>query len=205
MRPRNPDIDAAVLRATTELLEEVGYLDLTIAAVAERAGTTKPAIYRRWPTKAHLVHEAVFPADTPEVLSTGDDLPAVIRALVETGLATLGRPAARAALPGLLAEMSGNTEVLERFAIGPWAALAERLEQADVSAAMVVEVIAGAVFMATTMRSTPVDAEWTDALVDLIMRGIEGEHDGSRTQRQRRGRDRRQQGDGASDRRSLRR
>ena len=42
---------------------EVGYADLTIAAIADRAGTSKPAIYRRWPSKAHLVHEAAFPAD----------------------------------------------------------------------------------------------------------------------------------------------
>ena len=52
-------IDEAVLRATIEVLESVDYLRLAIAKIAERAGTTKPAIYRRWPTKAHLVHEAV--------------------------------------------------------------------------------------------------------------------------------------------------
>ena len=52
-------------RQPSELLEEVGYLQLTIGAIADRAGTNKPAIYRRWPTKAHLVHEAVFPARRP--------------------------------------------------------------------------------------------------------------------------------------------
>ena len=62
-RPRDSRIDDSVLVATTELLEEVGYLRLTVGAIAERAGTNKPAIYRRWPTKAHLVHEAVFPVD----------------------------------------------------------------------------------------------------------------------------------------------
>ena len=50
-------------RAAAELVVEVGYADLTVAAIAERAGTSKPAIYRRWPSKAHLVHEAAFPAD----------------------------------------------------------------------------------------------------------------------------------------------
>ena len=32
-----------------------------MAAVAERAGTTKTALYRRWSSKAELVHEAAFP------------------------------------------------------------------------------------------------------------------------------------------------
>ena len=60
-RPRDQRIDDAVLAATAELLQEVGYAGLSIAAVAARAGTHKPAIYRRWPTKAQLVHEAAFP------------------------------------------------------------------------------------------------------------------------------------------------
>ena len=41
---------------------EIGYSNLTMAAVAERAGTTKTALYRRWSSKAELVHEAAFPA-----------------------------------------------------------------------------------------------------------------------------------------------
>ena len=42
-----------------------------MAAVAERAGTTKTALYRRWSSKAELVHEAAFPA-TP---ASGADRP----------------------------------------------------------------------------------------------------------------------------------
>ena len=62
-RPRDARIDAAALDAAAALLLEVGYADLTLAAVAARAGTSRPAVYRRWPTKAHLVHEAVFRGD----------------------------------------------------------------------------------------------------------------------------------------------
>ena len=47
-RPRDPRIDAAVLSATAELILEAGYPGVTVAAVAARAGTTPPAIYRRW-------------------------------------------------------------------------------------------------------------------------------------------------------------
>ena len=59
-RPRDARIDSAVLDAAAELLAEVGYADLTVAAIADRAGTSRPAVYRRWPTMAHLVHEAAF-------------------------------------------------------------------------------------------------------------------------------------------------
>jgi AcrR family transcriptional regulator len=58
-RPRDPHIDTAVLEATLDVLDEVGYGRLTIEEVARQAGTTKPAIYRRWPTRQHLALAAL--------------------------------------------------------------------------------------------------------------------------------------------------
>lgn len=184
-RPRDTRIDDAVLEATVALLEDLGYLQLTIGAIAERAGTTKPAIYRRWPTKAHLVHEAVFPAQRPEVILRGDDLRDDICASVTVGVELLGRPAARAALPGLLAEMANDptlqADVLGRFADGTWGWLQQRLDagietgevRADVQSSTVLEIIAGSTLLVTVLR--PLDdigPDWVDHIVELIMRGI---------------------------------
>jgi AcrR family transcriptional regulator len=58
-RPRDPQIDAAVLEATLAVLDETGYGRLTIEEVARRAEATKPAIYRRWPTRQHLALAAL--------------------------------------------------------------------------------------------------------------------------------------------------
>jgi AcrR family transcriptional regulator len=58
-RPRNPEIDAAVIDATLAVLGESGYGRLTLEEVARRAGTTKPAIYRRWPSRQLLVLAAL--------------------------------------------------------------------------------------------------------------------------------------------------
>jgi AcrR family transcriptional regulator len=58
-RPRDPTIDASVLDATLAVLDESGYARLTLEAVARRAGTTKPAIYRRWPSRQRLVLAAL--------------------------------------------------------------------------------------------------------------------------------------------------
>ena len=184
-RPRDERIDDAVLRATVELLERAGYLHLTIAAIAERAGTTKPSIYRRWPTKAHLVHDAVFPAQDLDAIPQGEDLRGDIRTLAVIGLELLGRPAARAALPGLLAETAADPElqadVLGRAAGGTWEWLHRRLDagvvagevRADVKTSTVFELIAGTAFVATAIRPLDtVDAEWIEDVVDLIMRGI---------------------------------
>ncbi len=58
-RPRSPEIDVAALEATVALLGETGYRRLSLEEVARRAGTTKPALYRRWPTRQALVLAAL--------------------------------------------------------------------------------------------------------------------------------------------------
>ncbi|MFE6871189.1 TetR/AcrR family transcriptional regulator [Kitasatospora sp. NPDC057692] len=58
-RPRDAAIDRAILDAALELLDEVGYTRLTVEAVARRAGTGKPAIYRRWSALPDLVLDAL--------------------------------------------------------------------------------------------------------------------------------------------------
>lgn len=183
-RPRSTEIDEAVLRAARDLLPEVGYLRLSMSAIARRAGTTKPALYRRWPTKAHLVHEAVFPSAGPEVDLDGD-LRSDLRALVEAGREILASPAARAALPGLMAEMAADpavhAEVLGRFAEGTWGWLQDRLDTAvaagearpGLEAATVVELIAGATFIATAIRpGDDLGPAWVDQVVAIVLGGI---------------------------------
>jgi AcrR family transcriptional regulator len=70
-RPRSAAIDEAVLAAVRRQLSEGGYAALSFAAVAEEAGTTRPAIYRRWATKAALAESAMasYPTGDPPVRS----------------------------------------------------------------------------------------------------------------------------------------
>src|SRR3954471_8724184 len=96
-RPRDPRIDAAILRATTDLLVEIGYSNLTMAAVAERAGTTKTALYRRWSSKAELVHEAAFPAAPTAIETPAGDFRADIRAMLAATRDVFTSPVVRAA------------------------------------------------------------------------------------------------------------
>lgn len=47
-RPRDPHLEGKLLDATEELLLEGGYAALTIDAIVSRAGTSRPAFYRRF-------------------------------------------------------------------------------------------------------------------------------------------------------------
>jgi len=58
-RPRSAGIDAAVLATAQRHLAQHGYDAMSLVAVAEEAGTTRQAVYRRWQTKADLATAAI--------------------------------------------------------------------------------------------------------------------------------------------------
>jgi AcrR family transcriptional regulator len=58
-RPRREGLDQAILDAALHELARAGYGRMTLAAVARRAGTTKPSIYARFPSKAALATGAL--------------------------------------------------------------------------------------------------------------------------------------------------
>ena len=184
-RPRDTWIDGAILHATAELLEEVGYQRLTIASVASRAGTSPPAVYRRWPTKAHLVHEAVFPSTTEAGHPKEHGLRAGLRSMLVNGVQLLNQPAARAAVPGLLAELTSAPEVhadiLGRFTGNEWGWLHDRIAQGiregevrpEVRPETLLDMISGSAFLASAVGPADrIDERWIDEVIGLIVRGI---------------------------------
>lgn len=58
-RRRGRLLEDAILDAAWAQLEADGYAGFTIEAVAERAGTSRPVIYRRWGDKDELVGAAI--------------------------------------------------------------------------------------------------------------------------------------------------
>lgn len=70
-RRRGAALEAAILRAAVDELTESGFAGLTMDRVAQRAGTNKNAIYRRWPDRVALglaaykqMARAIEPPDT---------------------------------------------------------------------------------------------------------------------------------------------
>ena len=72
-RPRDPDLERAITDAALDILRCSGLGGLTYVAVAERAGTTRPAIYRRYPDITALAVAAVASlAEATAPARTGD-------------------------------------------------------------------------------------------------------------------------------------
>lgn len=129
--------DPVILRAALDGLADVGYDRLTMDDIAARARAGKGALYRRWPSKASLIIDAIAawrreiaPQEVPDTGSLRGDLDALVAgipdwdedsrrmALVVSGLVTAaGRdPELGAALSGPVIEVPLKTirDVLER-------------------------------------------------------------------------------------------
>jgi AcrR family transcriptional regulator len=74
-RRRGKVLEDALLEAAWDEVAAAGYAKFTMDAVAARAGTARSVLYRRWPSRAALVHAAIrhrFGSLTDEVPDTGD-------------------------------------------------------------------------------------------------------------------------------------
>jgi len=91
-RPLDSSRHAAILKAALEGLAERGYDLLTMDEIAARAHAGKGALYRRWPSKAALVADAVLawrdelgPVTVPDTGSLSGDIDAMLEILPDFG------------------------------------------------------------------------------------------------------------------------
>lgn len=183
-RRRDPAINAAILTATRKLLVEVGYANLSMEAVAARAGVTKPTLYLRYPTRAVLVFDAIFgktkARPIPDTGSIRSDLDEAYRWAVDEFTAS----EARAAIPGLLAEIAANAELarlIREAVIGPeYSRVREQLElaqargeiRANADLDLVIDAFIGTALARITLLDHPVDYAYGTHLVDLLLDGV---------------------------------
>jgi AcrR family transcriptional regulator len=179
---RDPAIDAAVLAATRRLLIERGYSATTIDLIATTAGVSRPAVYRRWSSKAQLVHEALFPDLGPE--APEDDFVAEITRLCRGALRMYGDPAVREAIPGLLNDLRSDRRMRrvlsDRLEATARSQLAERVAQAvdagtarpDIGADTIMDVIAGGAWYAVCVRRVKDVDTAAKELAELVLQGV---------------------------------
>jgi AcrR family transcriptional regulator len=182
-RPRDPRIDQAILAATRLLLVSVGYNKLSFELVARRAKVTRPTIYRRWPSKMHLVYDAVFPDAGPTLVADTGDFRVDVRRMVHRHYASYARPEARAALPGLLVDLHERPQLraavvdgLENRVREQFAEIVRRAaERGDVDPGVdpdvVLDVMTGSLLQRVVAREQLSDG-FADRLADLIIRGV---------------------------------
>ncbi|GIG91296.1 TetR/AcrR family transcriptional regulator [Plantactinospora endophytica] len=182
-RPRDPQIDRAVLDATLAVLDDVGYVALTVEEVARRAGTTKPAIYRRFANRPRLVLAALAvrlgTARAPDTGCTLCDLHEGITIFV-----TLFDRIRPDVLAPLLADCASVTALRETFMTTlftpPRAAVAEMVDRAtargdlraDVDRELVLDMLGALVHYRALFGHAATGSADVERAVEALLRGV---------------------------------
>lgn len=181
----DPSIDQAVLSTTRRLLVQRGYAATSIDLIASTAGVSRPTIYRRWKSKALLVHEAVFPDLDPAAPS--DDIATEITRLCRGAFLMFCDPAVRESIPGLLTDLRADSDIrrlmTERLDAAARTQLATllpdpasaRRARRQINVDTIMDAIGGAALYAVCVRGVDDPQEIDRAaadLADLILRGL---------------------------------
>ncbi len=184
-RPRSAAIDEAVLAAARRRLSEHGYAGLSFAAVAEEAGTTRPAIYRRWPTKAALAASAMasYPADEERPDAEADPFADLVAELADFRRG-VSRPG-RISLAGTMLQATTGREAAERYrarVVAPRRArlraileraAAEGLIDAGADLEIAVTMLTGS-WYARCLAGDPEPGDWPRRVAALAWRALGG-------------------------------
>ncbi|GIF71532.1 TetR/AcrR family transcriptional regulator [Asanoa siamensis] len=185
-RPRSVRVDEAIVSATLDLLAEGTTVDvLSIEAIASRAGVGKATIYRRWPGKEALLHDALATLKLPGPELAGesvrDDLIALLSQVGPTG----HDPRFPKILPCILPHLSRSPEHYQAYQdiIEPRRnrvrqvlrrGVANGELRADLDIELTMAVLIGPILMQRVVRWHPdLDADkMPEQVVDLLMAGI---------------------------------
>lgn len=86
-RRRGAALEDAILDAAWAELIEHGYADTTLESVARRAGTSRPVLHRRWPSRMKLAtaalgrYLALNPIEVPDLGSVRAEMTLLLRSL----------------------------------------------------------------------------------------------------------------------------
>jgi AcrR family transcriptional regulator len=182
-RPRDAQIDSEVVAAVLNALENGGYRAVTIGGIAKNVGRARSSLYRRWPSKRHLVAYAVVSelgenpaADTG---SLRGDLLSAVGTLWRAFRGPLGH-----ALAGLVADMAQDTALassIRQQVLAPRRrSMREAIERArvrgeslnDVDVELLLDMLTSPFYFRTLFGHAPMKLEHTEQIVDHILRVI---------------------------------
>jgi AcrR family transcriptional regulator len=183
-RPRSQQSRAAVLRATSELMREVGLRAMTTDDIAARSGASKATIYKWWPNKYAVAVEAFLSemaveSPDPDTGSAREDFRLALRGLIHFYTGENGR--AYAQLVGeaqfdpkigaeLREHLVGSRRELVRAIWDRGVARGEL--RAGVDPEVAIDLIFGPAMYRLVAGHAPLDDTAADAVVDAAIRGL---------------------------------
>lgn len=188
-RVRDAEIDTRVLAVAGRHLSAHGYEAMSVAAVAQEAGTTRQAVYRRWPTKASLAAAAVLAAaDARPAVNSADPLTDLVAELADFQrgvsipgrLSLVGTMLQESTAPDLLASYRMRVVAPRRRRILAVLKRARQLGLIDADADLEVAVtFCTGSWYARALAGQPPPPDWAPRTAALVWRSVGGGQPGS--------------------------
>ena len=182
MTTESDELDDRILAAARDLVAGGGVDALTISAVANRAGVSRPTVYRRWPNRAALLFDvelsSTVPDEFPDLGSFRVELTEALRFLRQH-LASFDRDvhAEHLALMVADAEFAADVHrrrwIPDRNAVLPlWRRGVARgeLDPTFDGEAFLDDVVSATMFRVLFWHDT--DDAWIEPYVDRVCRGV---------------------------------
>jgi AcrR family transcriptional regulator len=183
-RKRDHTRDQEILDAALEILAETGYDGMTIDMVAARAKAGKATLYRRWPSKAELVIDAVAcmkngdldPSNLPDTGTLRGDLVAMIKPhSIEEGEKKLQIMAGLASMLSRAPELAeaANAAIIEPRAAVNRTLMRRAIDRGEISADCDIDTLSlispsMAAYRVLLLRK-PVDRQFLVSLIDGVL------------------------------------
>jgi AcrR family transcriptional regulator len=183
-RPRDNSIDHDVVGAVLSVLRTQGYRAVTIENIAARVQRARTSLYRRWPSKRHLVAFAVVHELGEEPASDSGSLREDLQAAVATLQKAFAGPLG-SALAGLLADMAHDpvlaqlirTNVLVRRRHSMRAALRRGQARREIAAGLdhelLLDMLTAPYYFRALFWHAPITARMNGKIVDYVLRAAQ--------------------------------
>ncbi|MFI7700761.1 TetR/AcrR family transcriptional regulator [Nonomuraea sp. NPDC049480] len=115
-RPRSEKAEKAIIEATLDLIAEgMGVSELSIEAIASKAGVGKTTIYRRWSSKEDLVADALATLKAPLPPLSGTSVRDDLISLLDAMRREAGHSRNRCVMNIAMSEADRYPRLMERF------------------------------------------------------------------------------------------
>ena len=114
-RPRSVKSHQAIIKATLELLGEVGFQAMSIEAISTRARVGKTTIYRRYDSKEELVADAIESIRQDVIIPDTGNLYSDLDELVEKAAQITLSPIGRQTVAMIISSAAGNSQFAQIY------------------------------------------------------------------------------------------
>jgi AcrR family transcriptional regulator len=180
---RSARVRQAVLQATVQTVAERGADAVNIAEIARQAGVHDTSIYRRWPTKEHLIFDSLLDYSVaqlpiPDTGTLRADLLAFASLIASYAATPIGQALLKAmAVTDDDAALAAGRAQFWQFRLDQARAMIDRAItrgelRADTDPALAIELLIAPLHFRLLLSRQPIDERISGQLIDLLLNGL---------------------------------